>query len=252
MPDALVILPTYNELANLERVVAGVRAAGFPVLVVDDASPDGTGALADSMAARDAGVTVLHRPCKLGLGSAYVAGFRHGLELGYGFLLEMDADGSHPAEQIAALVEAARASGGLALGSRYVAGGVIVGWSRRRQALSRGANAYCRALLGREVRDWTSGFRCYPRAVLEAVDFASVISDGYGFQIEMVARCLQAGFGVIEVPIRFEERQAGRSKVSEAEIRNAVSLVPRLRMARRGRGVRPVLRRPDGFKSTPD
>lgn len=229
-PRTLVILPTFNERPNLAAVVSGIRRAGFDVLVIDDASQDGTGELADALAAEDPAVGVLHRPRKLGLGSAYVAGFGHGLDRDYDFLVEMDADGSHPVDRLGALVDAATRSGGLAIGSRYRQGGSVVGWGWRRQLLSRGANAYCRTLLGVGVHDATSGFRCFPRGVLESLDAATVISDGYGFQIEMVYRCVQLGHCIVEVPIRFEDRLAGRSKVSKGEIARALALVPRLRL----------------------
>jgi dolichol-phosphate mannosyltransferase len=228
----LVILPTYNELPNLAAVVGGVRERGYNVLVVDDNSPDGTGDLAAQLAAADAGVKVLHRPAKLGLGSAYVAGFTSGIEAGHDFLVEMDADGSHRAEHLEALVDAAGRSGGLAIGSRYIRGGGVAGWSFHRLLLSRTANVYCRVLLGVDVRDCTSGFRCFPRSLVERLDLESVVSDGYAFQVEMVHRSLQLGCPVVEVPIQFEERRAGSSKVSGKEIGSAVTLVPRLRWAR--------------------
>ncbi|MGI8564680.1 MAG: polyprenol monophosphomannose synthase [Candidatus Dormibacter sp.] len=225
----LVVMPTYNELPNLARVVASIRAQGFQVLVVDDSSPDGTGELADQLAAVDPGVAVLHRAGKLGLGSAYVEGFRRGLALDHDLLAGMDADGSHPASVLSALVEAAASAGGLAIGSRYVRGGAIAGWNRRRRFLSHSANLYCRRILGVQVRDSTSGFRCYPRELLERIDLDKVVSDGYAFLIEMVYRSLRLGYPVVEIPIRFEDRLAGRSKVSTAEIRKAIALVPRLR-----------------------
>lgn len=230
----LVVLPTYNERPNLAGVVGGVRERGFDVLVVDDGSPDGTGELADRIASTDPGVSVLNRPEKLGLGSAYVAGFNHGIEAGYDFLVEMDADGSHRAEHLGALVDAATRSGGLAIGSRYIPGGAVAGWSLHRLVLSRSANLYCRMILGVDVQDCTSGFRCYPRSLVERLDLGSVVSDGYAFQIEMVHRSLRLGCPVVEVPIRFEERRAGLSKVSGKEIGSAIALVPRLRWGRAG------------------
>lgn len=227
---ALVVLPTYNEIENLERVLAGIRAVGHDVLVVDDCSPDGTGELADRLAAADPGVMVLHRPTKLGLGSAYVRGFEFGLEKGYGLLVEMDADGSHLTEYLDPIIEAARQSGGLAIGSRYVPGGEVVGWGLSRTVLSRGANIFCRMVLGLRTRDATAGYRCYTRAALERVDLDRVFSQGYSFQIEMVYRCSRLGFPVVEVPIRFEDRVAGRSKVSQGEVRKALATVIRLRL----------------------
>jgi dolichol-phosphate mannosyltransferase len=229
---ALVVLPTYNERENLESVVAGIRERGYDVLVVDDASPDGTGELADALAGRDPQVAVLHRPRKQGLGSAYVAGFRCGLDRGYDLLVEMDADRSHLPVHLDEIVRAAAESGGVAIGSRYVPGGSVAGWGPARLLLSRGANAYCRLLLGVPTRDATSGFRCYSRAVLDAVGLERVFSEGYSFQIEMVYRAWRHGFPVLEVPIRFEDRVQGRSKVSEGEVRKALLNVVRLRFAR--------------------
>ena len=229
---ALVVLPTYNERENLERVVAGVRGRGYDLLVVDDASPDGTGEIADRLAAGDERVSVLHRPGKQGLGSAYVAGFRAGLGRGYDLLVEMDADGSHLVDHLDAIVGAAAASDGVAVGSRYVAGGSVVGWRTPRRLLSWGANAYCRLILGLPTRDATSGYRCYSRRVLEAVGLDRVLSQGYSFQIEMVYRAWRLGFPVVEVPIRFEDRVQGKSKVSEGEVRKALLNVVRMRFRR--------------------
>ena len=229
--QALVVLPTYNEKDNLERVLAGVRATGHHVLIVDDASPDGTGEIADRLAAADpGGVSVLHRPGKLGLGTAYVNGFRLGLDRGYGLLVEMDADGSHLPEFLDAIVAAAREGGGMAIGSRYVSGGSVVGWGARRTALSRYANVYTRTILGLRTRDCTSGYRCYTRECLDRIGLDSIRSQGYSFQIEMVYRCTRAGLPVAEVPIRFEDRIAGQSKVSEGEVRKALLAVLRLRL----------------------
>jgi dolichol-phosphate mannosyltransferase len=226
----LVVLPTYNEIENLETAVRRVREAGCDVLVVDDSSPDGTGELAAALAAADPGVDVLVRPGKLGLGSAYVAGFRCGIERGYDYLVEMDADGSHRPEHLPEIVAEAERSGGLVIGSRYVRGGSVSGWGWHRKLLSWGANVYTRALLGLRVRDATSGYRCYPRAVLESVGLDRIMSQGYSFQIEMVYRCVKRGFAVREVPIHFEDRVAGRSKVSEGEVRKALLAVLWLRV----------------------
>jgi glycosyltransferase involved in cell wall biosynthesis len=228
----LVVLPTYDERENLERVVKAVRPLGHDVLVVDDSSPDGTGDLADRMAAADPGVSVLHRPRKLGLGSAYVAGFGQGLDGGYQLFVEMDADGSHRAEHLDQIVAAARQCGGLAIGSRYVRGGGIAGWGPARHLLSWGANIYTRSLLGLPVRDCTSGYRCYTRRALEGIGLQRILSQGYSFQIEMLYRCRRLGYPVVEVPIRFEDRTQGRSKVSEGEIRKALWNVVRMRFAR--------------------
>ena len=218
MNGVLVILPTYNEKENLETVAGGVRRLGLEILVVDDNSPDGTGQIADRIAAADAGVTVLHRSGKLGLGSAYVEAFGIGLERGYQLLVEMDADGSHRVEHLPTIIAAARANGGIGLGSRYCAGGAVSGWGWPRRFLSWGANVYCRALLGLDVNDCTSGFRCYTRSVLEAIGLERVISDGYSFQIEMIYLAARKGFKVTEVPILFEDRRAGASKVTRGEI----------------------------------
>lgn len=226
---ALVVLPTYNERETLEGVVQGVRDLGHAVLVVDDASPDGTGELADRLAAGDGSIAVLHRPSKLGLGSAYKAGFKWGLQHGHQLLVEMDADGSHLPEYLEPLVEAAATAGGLAVGTRWMPGGSVVGWGPWRFALSHGANAYCRAILWLPVRDATSGFRCYTREVLEKIGLDSVVSQGYSFQIEMVYRTLKLGFPVSEVPIKFVDRTLGRSKVSQGEISRALLTVLRLR-----------------------
>ncbi len=230
--EVLVVLPTFNEKENLERVVAGVRHLGHDVLIVDDASPDGTGELADGLAAADDGVRVLHRERKLGIGSAYEDAFRIGLADGTSLFVEMDADGSHRPADLDAIVDASRGSGGLAVGSRYMRGGQIVGWPPHRLALSWGANVYCRALLGLQVRDCTSGFRCYTRELLQAIKLDEVMSQGYSFQIEMVHRTVRQGYPVVEVPIRFEDRVAGASKVSQGEIRRALWTVLRLSMSR--------------------
>ncbi len=228
----LVVLPTYNERENLEEVVASVRHLGHDVLIVDDASPDGTGELADQLAAADSGLRVLHRERKLGLGSAYKDAFRIGLADGTALFVEMDADGSHQPYDLDAIVEAARGSGGLALGSRYIRGGKIVGWPPHRRLLSWAANVYCRILLGLSTRDSTSGFRCYTRELLENIGLDQVGSQGYSFQIEMVYRAKRLGYPVVEVPIRFEDRVAGASKVSPGEVRRALWTVLRLSLSR--------------------
>ncbi len=230
--EVLVVLPTFNERENLERVIAGVRHLGHDVLVVDDASPDGTGELADELADADGGVRVLHRERKLGLGSAYEDAFRIGLADGAALFVEMDADGSHGPQDLDAIVAAARGSRGLAIGSRYMRGGEIVGWPPHRLLLSRGANVYCRTLLGLRVRDCTSGFRCYTRELLAAIKFDDIVSQGYSFQIEMVHRTVRLGYPVVEVPIRFEDRIAGASKVSQGEISRALWTVLRLSLKR--------------------
>lgn len=230
--EVLVVLPTYNESDNLEKVVLGVRHLGHDVMIVDDASPDGTGEIADRMAAADTGVRVLHRPRKLGLGSAYEDAFRIGLADGSQLFVEMDADGSHLAKDLESIVDAARGCRGLAIGSRYVRGGEIVGWPAHRWLLSWAANVYCRVLLGLRTRDCTSGYRCYTRDLLEQIHLDEVVSQGYSFQIEMVHRTRRLGYPIVEVPIRFEDRVAGASKVSRGEVRRALWTVLRLSLAR--------------------
>jgi len=230
--EVLVVLPTYNESQNLEKVVAGVRYFGHDVLVVDDASPDGTAEIADRLASADSGVRVLHRPRKLGLGSAYEDAFRIGLADGAVLLVEMDADGSHLARDLESIVGAARGSGGLAIGSRYIRGGEIVGWPAHRWLLSWAANLYCRVLLGLATHDCTSGYRCYTRELLLQIGLDEVLSQGYSFQIEMVYRTKRLGYPIVEVPIRFEDRVAGASKVSRGEVRRALWTVFRLSLSR--------------------
>ena len=219
----LVIVPTYNERDNLDRILDRLAAAApaADVLVVDDGSPDGTGELADARATRDPRVQVLHRAAKSGLGGAYVAGFRWGLEHGYDALVEMDADGSHAPEQLPELL-AALAGADVVLGSRWVAGGSVVDWPRRREMLSRGGNAYARLALGLPVRDATGGYRVYRREVLAAMDLGDIASQGYCFQVDLVWRAWQAGWRVTEVPIRFVERTAGVSKMDRAIVVEAL------------------------------
>ena len=216
-----VILPTYDEADNLERAVAailpGLRALAPPgsrVLVVDDASPDGTVAIADRLAAGDDGVEVLHRARKDGLGPAYVTGFGRALSGGAGFVVEMDADLSHDPAHLAAMVAQARAGEDVVVGSRYVPGGGIEGWGRLRRWLSRGGCLYARTVLGVGVRDLTSGYKCFRAEALRDIDYASVRSRGYAFQIELTYRALRRGWRVAEVPIVFRERRAGRSKMT--------------------------------------
>ena len=219
----LVVIPTYNERDNLESIIGRLRAAApaVDVLVVDDASPDGTGKLADTMAAGDPQVHVLHRPAKQGLGPAYLAGFGWGLERGYQAFVEMDADGSHAPEQLPLLLDGLR-DADVVLGSRWVAGGAVVDWPRRRELLSRGGNAYARLLLRLPVRDATGGFRVYRREVLEAIDLGDVASAGYCFQVDLLWRAWRAGFRVVEVPITFVERVAGVSKMNRDVVAEAL------------------------------
>ena len=232
-----VVLPTFNEAENLEHIVGAIVAVleqeaptGFRVLVVDDDSPDGTGKIADRLAAANAAVQVLHRSEREGLGRAYVAGFRHALARDAGYVLEMDADGSHDPRDLARLLRAVREGGAdLALGSRYVAGGEISAWSVPRRATSRGGCWYARTVLGIDVRDLTGGFKCFAAEVLEAVDLASVRSSGYAFQVELTYRALCAGFRAQEVPICFHDREHGSSKMSWQIALEAALVIPQLR-----------------------
>ena len=224
----LVIVPTYNEAENLERIL-GRLADSVPTahaLVVDDGSPDGTGELADKLAARDPRVHVLHRTAKSGLGRAYVAGFLWAREHGYDVVVEMDADGSHAPEQLDRLL-AALVDADLVLGSRYVPGGRLQNWPRRRELLSRWGNRYVRAALGIPLRDATGGYRAFRAEVLRALPLAEIASQGYCFQVELAWRSVRAGFRVREVPITFTERAAGESKMSGSIVREALWRVTR-------------------------
>jgi dolichol-phosphate mannosyltransferase len=232
-----VVLPTFNEAENLERIVAAIVAVleheaptGFRVLVVDDDSPDGTGKIADRLAATNPAIEVLHRSEREGLGRAYVAGFRHALAGGAGYIMEMDADGSHDPRDLARLLRAVReGSADLALGSRYVDGGQIAAWSMARRATSRGGCWYARKVLGIDVRDLTGGFKCFAAEVLQGIDLANLRSSGYGFQVELTYRALCAGFRVQEVPISFHDREHGTSKMSWRIALEAALVVPQLR-----------------------
>ncbi|MGF1465911.1 MAG: polyprenol monophosphomannose synthase [Sandaracinaceae bacterium] len=231
-PRLLVITPTYNEADNLE----GFLTALFRVmpdahaLVVDDASPDGTGRLADRLAGTDERVAVLHRSAKMGIGSAYLEGFRYGLRHGYDALVQMDTDLSHDPAHLPAMVEAMESGADLVVGSRNVAGGGVRGWGPGRHVLSKGGSVYSRLVLGLGVRDLTSGYKLWRRSTLEAIDFAVIRSEGYSFQIEMTYRALRRGFRVVEVPILFFDRRAGQSKMSYGIFLEAVLLVWRLRL----------------------
>jgi dolichol-phosphate mannosyltransferase len=211
----VVVIPTYNEAANLAWIVDRLRRAqpDVDVLVVDDHSPDGTGRIADELAAADPQVHALHRTAKGGLGGAYLHGFAHALAEGYDVIGEMDADGSHQPEELPQLL-AALGDADLVIGSRWIPGGSIVNWSKGREALSRGGNLYVRVLLGIDVHDATSGFRAFRRQSLEKIDLGTVRSAGYVFQTDLVARTLDAGLSVREVPIEFVERVRGESKMS--------------------------------------
>ncbi|QIX28687.1 polyprenol monophosphomannose synthase [Nocardioides sp. JQ2195] len=210
-----MVIPTYNESLNLEWIVARLRKAqpGVDVMIVDDNSPDGTGDLADKLAAADPQVSVVHRTEKAGLGAAYLNGFRVALDAGYDVIGEMDADGSHQPEQLHRLLDALR-DADLVIGARWIPGGSVVNWPRSRVLLSRGGNLYVRLLLGVRIKDATAGFRVFRRATLEAIDIDTVESTGYVFQTDMAWRTLQAGLTVREVPIEFIERERGDSKMS--------------------------------------
>ncbi|WP_053724455.1 polyprenol monophosphomannose synthase [Streptomyces sp. WM6378] len=212
---ALVIIPTYNEAENIKPIVARVRAAvpQAHVLVADDNSPDGTGKFADEIAAEDDQVHVLHRKGKEGLGAAYLAGFRWGIEHDYGVLVEMDADGSHQPEELPRLLTALKGAD-LVLGSRWVPGGRIVNWPKYREFISRGGSTYSRLLLGVPIRDVTGGYRAFRRETLEGLGLDEVASAGYCFQVDLARRAVGAGFHVVEVPITFVERERGDSKMS--------------------------------------
>ncbi|MGY1783129.1 polyprenol monophosphomannose synthase [Geodermatophilus sp. SYSU D01036] len=218
-----MILPTYNERDNIRPVVERLLAAvpETDVLVVDDGSPDGTGELADGLAAGDPRVHVLHRRSKAGLGAAYIAGFTWGMERDYQVLVEMDADGSHDPRHLPEMLDRL-AGADLVLGSRWMPGGAVVDWPRRREFLSRGGNLYTRLALDIPLRDATGGLRAYRREVLEAIDYAAVASQGYCFQVELAWRAVQAGFIVAEVPITFTERERGESKMSGRIVREAL------------------------------
>jgi dolichol-phosphate mannosyltransferase len=219
---ALVILPTYNEAGNVLSIAAGVLAQhpSLEVLVVDDASPDGTGELVAEAQKSEPRLHLLRRPGKLGLGTAYLAGFREALERGAEYVLTMDCDGSHHPRYLPQMLEAAQKAD-LVIGSRYVEGGGVVNWPRRRRLLSRFANFYTRVLLGVPARDCTAGFRCYHRKVLETVNPFSIQASGYSFLEEMVYRVHRCGFRIAEVPILFEQRTHGVSKIDEREIYRA-------------------------------
>ena len=219
----LVVVPTYNEVENLEPLLERMLAAvpSTHVLVVDDNSPDGTGAVADTFGAQDSRVHVLHREAKRGLGAAYLAGFAWGLARGYQVLVEMDADGSHRPEQLPRLL-AALPDGDLVLGARWVPGGSVVNWPWHRELLSRGGNAYTRLALGLPLHDATGGYRAFRADTLRSLELADVSSQGYCFQVDMAWRVVRAGLHVVEVPITFVERERGESKMSAAIVREAL------------------------------
>ena len=232
MSRALVIIPTYNERDNLGAITRAVHEhlPDADVLVVDDASPDGTGELADEMARTDARMFVLHRAGKLGLGTAYVTGFKWALERDYEYVFEMDCDFSHDPAYLPVLLAQAEQGADLVLGSRYTEGGGTRNWGAVRRMISRGGSLYARTILGVHTRDLTGGFKCFRRKVLESLDLDTVSAQGYGFQIEMTYRALKQGFRVAEVPIIFEDRRVGQSKMSRRIFLEALTLVWKLRL----------------------
>src|SRR5579875_222321 len=238
---AWLVLPTYNEAENIERLIPAAASAlersgveGYRILVGDDNSPDGTGKLAEALGAQLGCVEVLHRERKEGIGPAYLAGFAHALAEGASYLLEMDCDFSHDPNDLVRLLAAVEEGADLALGSRYVPGGGVENWSLLRRAISRGGSLYAQLILGLHVRDLTGGFKCFRREVLEAIDFASVRSHGYAFQIELTYRAILNGFRVVEVPITFRDRTEGKSKMSWRITAEAFWLVPALRLSLAG------------------
>jgi dolichol-phosphate mannosyltransferase len=232
LPDrVLVIVPTYNERFNIARLIPSILAqdASLEILVVDDGSPDGTGAIVDAIAANNPRVNIIHRDSKLGLGTAYIAGFRWALERKYDLIFEMDADFSHDPERLPEFLEAIKESD-LVLGSRYQGGRVnVVNWPMSRLFLSYAANIYARGVTGLPISDTTGGFKCFRRNVLESIDLSSVKSNGYAFQIEMSYRVWKRGFRLVEIPIIFVDRTEGVSKMSKRIVREAVWMVWRLR-----------------------
>lgn len=227
----LVITPTYNERENLESFVRLLHDAmpAADVLVVDDASPDGTGRIADELASRDPRVKVMHRAGKLGLGTAYLQGFRWALERGYDVVFEMDTDLSHDPKYAPEFLRAIDAGADVVIGSRNIPGGGVEGWGLGRHVLSKGGSVYSRTILGISVRDLTSGFKAFTRRALEAIDLDRVQSNGYSFQIELTYRALRRGMKVTEVPITFVDRRAGRSKMSRTIFAEAIGMVWKLR-----------------------
>jgi dolichol-phosphate mannosyltransferase len=233
-PEVWVILPTYNEAENLERIVTAVLEKLPPsrrVLIVDDNSPDGTGEIADGLAAGDESVAVLHRERKEGLGPAYLAGFRVALDGGAQRIIEMDADFSHDPAYLPELI-AATERADLAIGSRYIPGGGVADWGPMRRFISRGGSAYARVMLGLPVRDLTGGFKCFRREVLESIKLGTIEARGYAFQVETTYRAIRAGFRVAEVPIVFKDRRDGSSKMSKAIVAEAMWRVPAMRFRR--------------------
>ena len=229
---SIIIIPTYNEKENIERLIEEIRKLNrdFDVLIIDDNSPDSTGRIADDLAKRHSEVSVIHRPGKLGLGTAYITGFKYALENNYDLVFTMDADFSHQPKYLINLLEKARECD-LVIGSRYIKDGRIKNWPLHRLILSRGANIYVRMVTGLPVSDSTGGFNCYRKKVLKKIDLDKVISDGYAFQIEMKYRLWKKGFSIREVPITFIDRARGTSKISKRIIFQAFFLVWKLRLS---------------------
>ncbi len=234
MAKSLIVVPTYNERDNVPGIADRFLSAlpGAELLFVDDNSPDGTGDLLDELAARETRVHVMHRAGKLGLGTAYVEGFTWGLSRGYEFLFEMDADGSHDPKYLAQMLSLAEDGADAVIGSRYVPGGGTVNWGIGRKILSRGGGFYARTILGVDIRDVTAGFICWRRRALEAIDLATIKSNGYSFQIEMKYRAIQRGMKLVETPIMFVDRRVGQSKMSRAIFAEALLKVWALRLGR--------------------
>jgi dolichol-phosphate mannosyltransferase len=232
MSRTLLLIPTYNERDNLAQLSAQIHDSlpAADILVIDDNSPDGTGQLADELAAKHPYVQVLHRAGKLGLGSAYIAGFRHALAAGYDYVFEMDADFSHDPCYLPSMLGAAMDGADVVIGSRRVPGGGTENWGLARQLISAGGSLYARTILGLPIRDLTAGFKCFRRHVLSAIELSAVRSNGYSFQIEMTYRAIQKGFKVVEVPIVFVDRRAGQSKMSRQIFIEAMGMVWRLRL----------------------
>lgn len=231
MPRTLIVTPTYNEKDNLERFVGAVRSAlpEADLMVVDDNSPDGTGAIADAIAAKDEHVTVMHRAGKLGLGTAYIQAFTKGLAEGYDRFFEMDADLSHDVRYLPDFVRALDDGADVVIGSRNIPGGGVEGWGLGRHVISKGGSLYSRTILGLGVKDLTSGYKAFTRRALEAIDIGDIHSNGYSFQIEMTYRALRKGMKVKEVPIVFVDRTAGKSKMSRRIFVEAIGVVWKLR-----------------------
>ena len=241
----LVVIPTYNELENLPIIVAGVRAAApeVHILIADDNSPDGTGEVADGLAAKDKAVQVLHRANKSGLGAAYLEAFQWAKTNGFDVVVEMDADGSHSPTDLVKIL-AALTDSDVVLGSRWVKGGQVVNWPRSRELLSRGGNLYTRLWLGIPLKDATGGFRAYRMTAIAKIDVSKVESQGYCFQVDMAWRAVRSGLRVIEVPITFVEREFGESKMNQAIVKEALWRVTQWGLAKRGADLKALLRLP--------